>query len=138
MMIAVNYRNMMWISAILAGFMGSCLAALPVLFAGLFGVDLDSAGAFLGRMYGAGLLGFGLLSWCIRDLRDSRRQRAVLASYLLTDCCCFLAALNAQLGGVFNPAGWAIVVPYFCLCTGFVLAWPRPTPARTLAFPMGF
>lgn len=82
---------------------------LPRPFFGPLGVGLDEAGVLLARLFASALLALVVLLWRARASTDpGLRKIAVrgLFAYFLAST----AALTvAQMGGVMNALGWALV-----------------------------
>jgi hypothetical protein len=95
------------------------LVTLP--FVALYNVTLNAGGVFVGQLFGAALIGFGVLNWFARTVTDSKGVRAVVLANLVGDVVGFVIALVGQLTGVggVNQFGWSTVVIYLLLALGF-------------------
>ena len=125
----MNYRTVLTVAAMLSFLFGLGFMLLPAQLSALYNVQLDDAGRYIARLYGATLFGFGLLNWFARDFVDGWVQRAVLTANFLTAALGFLFSLMAQLGGVpgANALGWSTVLLYLLLALGFgYLRFMRP------------
>lgn len=107
------------ITAVITLVFGLAFVLVPTQLATLFGVDLNEGGVFIGRLFGAALLGFCVLAWFVRDAEASDTRGAIVLSYFIGDAIGFIVALIAQLANVMNALGWIIVVIYLLLALGF-------------------
>ena len=85
----------------------------------LLRVDLDLNGTFLARLFGATFILIGLFLWMTRKVGDLTTRRAVTFSVFVGDMLGFVVTLIAQLSGIVNPFGWAMVMVYLLLALGF-------------------
>ncbi len=93
--------------------------AAPGAMFGTFGVTPDSFASSLIRTFGSALLGFVVLLWFGRSSSNAELHRAVLASLFAYWLVSSVLMIIAQLAGLFNVMGWAIVV----LHVGFTVAY---------------
>jgi hypothetical protein len=117
----MTYKNFLTIASILAFLFGLGFVLMPGQLVSFYGVDLNAAGTLIAQLYGAALLGFGLLNWFARDFGDDGAKQAVLTANLASDALGFIFALMGQLGGVpgVNALGWSTVLIYLLLAAGF-------------------
>lgn len=126
----MTYRNVLTVAAILSVLFGLGFILMPGQLVSFYNLELTPPGLLVGQLYGATLLGFGLLNWFGRDFADGEAQRALLTADLLTAVIAFLVSLIGQLGGVpgVNALGWSTVLLYLLLGIGFgYLRFMRPT-----------
>ena len=102
------------------GFGGSLVLASSQL-ASLFGVnvELTQAGIALNRLFGAAIVGYGLLTWLARNTADSEARRAIVLALFVTHAIGFILAVLAQLAGMASALGWLIVAMYLLLALGY-------------------
>lgn len=102
------------------GFGGSLVLASSQL-ASLFGVnvELTQAGIALNRLFGAAIVGYGLLTWLARNTADSEARRAIVLALFVTHALGFIVAVLAQLSGMASALGWLIVAIYLLLALGY-------------------
>ncbi len=102
--------NMLFlVTMILEGLIAVIFIALPGPFFGPLGVRLDEAGVLLARLFASALLALVLVLWRARMSTDAAlRQLAVrgLFAYFLVSAA---ALAVAQVGGLMNALGWALV-----------------------------
>ncbi len=117
----MTLRNFLTVAAIIAFAFGLGFILIPGPMLSLYGVGLDPVGTLVGRLFGASLLGFGVLNWLARDVRDAWALRAIIIAELVADLIGFIYTLVGQLGGVggINALGWSTVLIYLLLALGF-------------------
>ncbi len=117
----MTLRNFLSVASIVAFVfgLGFVLVTLPLI--SLYNVTLNAGGVFVGQLFGAALIGFGVLNWFARTVTDSKGLRAVVLANLVGDALGFVIALLGQLAGVggVNQLGWSTVVIYLLLALGF-------------------
>ena len=96
----MTYKNFLSIAGILAILYGLSFSLMPGQLMSLYNVDINPGGVLVGRLFGATLLGFGILNWMSRDINDEGAKQAVLTGNLVGDGLGFIFVLIAQLGGV--------------------------------------
>jgi len=106
----MNFRNLMIINAVTGILFGAGFLIMPGLLSSLFGIAATPTSDFALRMYGAAILGYGLLGWLIRQARDGVVQKPVLTAVFVKDFGGFLVLLFAQLAGLMNAFGWSVVI----------------------------
>jgi len=109
----------MVIKAIVCLVFGILLVLVPGPLLSLYGITVGAGGIFMARVYGASLLGNLMLSWFARNAADSEARRAIILDLFVYDAVGFVVALLAQLSGLMNPLGWALVVIYLFFTLGF-------------------
>lgn len=119
----MSLKTLLIIKAVVCLFFGILLLAAPVFTYSIFGTDLNNAGAFAGREYGAALIGTMLLTWYARNASESRARRAIILDLFIYDAAGAVITFIAQLNGLFNPLGWALVALYLFLAIAFGYFW---------------
>jgi hypothetical protein len=107
------------VNAVIAGVFGLAFIFVPAATLSVYGVTADAQFAMVGQLFGAALLGFGLLTWSARNAADSEARRAIVFALFVSDAAGFVIALMAQLRGLVNVNGWSTVVIYLVLALGF-------------------
>jgi hypothetical protein len=115
----MTLRTLFTINAIIAILFGLALVLMPVPLQASYGVELSDAGLYMSRSLGAAFLGFGLISWLVRDSPGSSELRAILLGFFVSDVIGFVISLMYQLQGVTNALGWTTVAIYLLLALGF-------------------
>jgi hypothetical protein len=92
------------------------MLVFPAQYMGFFGVEVTGAGtAFLVRIFAAALLTYGFVGWFARNAGPSEAMRAIILGFFLSIAVGFFVVLHAQLSGVLNIYGWALVALYFLI-----------------------
>lgn len=117
----MTYRNITTFAAIVAFVFALGFMFMPARLTSFYNVTLDDSGAFVAQLFGASLLGFGVVNWFGRGLNDGQARDAVINANLIGDAAGFVFALLGQLGGVggVNALGWSTVILYLLLTAGF-------------------
>jgi hypothetical protein len=117
----MTYRNLLTIASIIALIFGLGFILMPGQLVSFYNVELTPAGILIAQLYGATLLGFGLLNWFARGFSDNATQQAILTANLVGDALGSIFSLMGQLGGVpgVNALGWSTVLIYVLLTLGF-------------------
>ena len=117
----MSYRNILTLASIIAFIFGLGFMLMPSQLVRFYNVELTPPGSLIAQLYGATLLGFGVLNWLARGFNDNTVQQAVLTANLVGDALGTIFALIGQLGGVpgVNALGWSTVLIYLLLTLGF-------------------
>jgi hypothetical protein len=117
----MTLRNFLLVASLLAFAFGLGFVLIPQQLTSLYNIMLEPGGVFVGQLFGAALLGFGVLNWMIRSVRDAQALQVVVLANLLGDGIGFIIALLSQLAGVggVNALGWSTVAVYLVLALGF-------------------
>jgi hypothetical protein len=85
----------------------------------LYGVSQGTDEIFLARLFGAALIGIGLLTWFARNIPDSETQQAITLSMLVYDIIGVIVAAHGTVSGVMNAVGWTGVAVFSFLALGY-------------------
>lgn len=112
---------------------GLAFALVPEQTTALYDVDLTEGGVLIGRLFGAALLSFCVVSWLVRNAEASPERQAVVLALFVGDAVGFVASLLAQLAEVANALGWSTVALYLILAVafGYLYFVGEPSSART-------
>ena len=109
---------------------GTVLLAVPGLLLAFNGIHTDETGLAIARLFGAEFIGFNLITWLVRDGRDSASTRLVVFGHAVSESLGFVVALAAKLAGLGNNFFWGIVVIYLLFAIGYAyFQFARPQPA---------
>lgn len=116
----MTLRNFLTAASIIAFVFGLGFVLIPVQLVSVYNVKLDASGVFVGQLYGAALIGFGVLNWFARNVTDARALQAVVLANLVGDGIGFVIALMGQLANVggISQFGWSTVILYLLLAIG--------------------
>ncbi|HVP60298.1 MAG TPA: hypothetical protein VMT11_07055 [Myxococcaceae bacterium] len=107
------------LNAVIAAAFGIAFIIVPAQLLQAYGVTLTPGTAVVSRLFGAALVGYGVLTWQVRASAASDALRAVVLALLVADVLGFLLSLQGVLGGATNALGWSTVVIYGLLGAGF-------------------
>ena len=117
----MTYKNFMTFASVVAFIFALGFILMPAQLVSFYNVTLNEGGILISQLFGATLLGFGVLNWFARSFGEGEAIQAVLTANLAADAVGFIFSLIGQLGGVpgVNALGWSTVVIYFILAAGF-------------------
>jgi hypothetical protein len=124
----MTFRTLLIIKAAVCLAFGLFLLLAPGVLLALLGAELNDAGTFTAREYGAALMGTLLLTWFAKEVKAADARGAILLDLLIYDLIGVVVTLLVVLSGVLNVLGWAIVVVYlfFTVGSGYLLIKERP------------
>jgi hypothetical protein len=126
----MKLQTLMVTKSIVCMVLGAIILAVPSILYGIFGAALTAAGAFAAREYGASLIGNMLVTWFVRNAKDSDARRAIVLGLCVYDGIGFLVTLAAVITGLINPLGWLVVILYLFFALGFGYYFVKvPQPA---------
>ena len=109
--------NFLLVKAVISLAFGIAFALVPAAVMSLYGVTLNSGGAFMARFLGACLIGIGLICWLDRNA-DPQVLQGITLALCIGDTVGFIVALLGQLSGLTNALGWVNVVIWLLLALG--------------------
>ena len=117
----MNYKNITTFASVLAFVFALGFILMPARLTSFYNVTLNEGGILIAQLFGAALLGYGVLNWLGRDFGDGQARITLVTANLATDAVGFIFALLGQLGGVpgVNALGWSTVAIYLLLAAGF-------------------
>jgi hypothetical protein len=115
-------RSLLVVAAAVALLPGIILIIKPELVMGIYGFQLDPAGAFAARMQGVLLVGLSVVYWSARDAIGQPLQTAVLLAGLLINAITTVIVVVSVVNGTINVAGWPASVLHGVLALGFTYA----------------
>ena len=115
----MKFKTLMILKALVCLSLGAPILIAPVFLYSLFGADLNPAGVFAAREYGASLIGNLCVTWFARKAVDSDARRAIILGLCIYDAIGFVITLIAQIAGVLGPLGWFAAAIYLFFAIGF-------------------
>ena len=107
------------ITAICAVVFGVAFLIIPTELYSLYAVDSTEGLNYMGQLFGAALIGLGLIAWFARNATDSDARKAIVLSFFIADGIGFIVALIGQINSIVGPLGWLTVAIYLLLTIGF-------------------
>ena len=129
----MTFKTLLLIKAVVCLTFGVLLLFFPGFLLGVLGASLAAPGIFLGREYGANMIGTMTLMWFARDLGETRARRPILLYLLVYDAISLVVTTINTLSGVLNVLGWGIAAVYLFLALGsayLLLQNPKPSTAK--------
>ena len=116
----MKLSTLMIINAVIAAAFGVAFVLVPSQVVSLYGIeDASEILIYVGRLLGAALIGFAVLTLSARNASDSDARRAIVLALLISDGIGFIVALMGQLAEVVNSLGWSTVAIYLVLALGW-------------------
>lgn len=107
------------ITAVIAIVFGVVFVIIPTQVYSLYGIESNAMLNYMAQLFGAALIGIGLICWLSRNIAESEAGRAIIFSIFIADAIAFITALIGQLNNVVNSLGWSTVAIYLLLSLGF-------------------
>jgi hypothetical protein len=107
------------ITAIIAIVFGIAFVLIPSQVYSLYGIESTSGLDYMGQLFGAALIGIGLIAWLSRNATHSDARKAIILGFFIADGIGFVIALIGQLNNILGSLGWLTVAIYFLLSIGF-------------------
>ena len=107
----MKLSTLLAINAVFAVIFGLGFLLIPETLLSFYGVSLGAAGLYLGRLLGGAFLGYGILSWLVRD-GSGPEMRAVILALFVSKIISFVITVYYQLQGISNALGWSTAVIY--------------------------
>jgi hypothetical protein len=117
--IHMKLNTFMTITAIVAIIFGLGFILVPEPSLKPYGTTTDLTGLFLGRYFGASLIGIAFITWLTRNAPASATRKGLLAGLFVTMVLGFVVALYDKFAGAGNALIWLNVAIYFLLGVGF-------------------
>jgi len=100
---------------------GAAMIFIPTILFPMFGVELDSDGALMARVFGSALLNIGLMCYLVRsEPLHSNGVRAILIGNFLFHAIDAVSTFIASYNGVMNTLGWMFFGLHTILALGFL------------------
>jgi len=129
----MTFKTLLLIKAVVCLTFGVLLLFFPGFLLGVLGASLAAPGLFLGREYGANMIGTMTLMWFARDLGETHARKPILLYLLVYDALGLLVTTINTLSGVLNFMGWGIVAVYLFITLGsayLLLQKPKSSTAH--------
>jgi hypothetical protein len=118
----MNYRIMFALNSVVAFLFGLGFLFVPNRALGLFGTETFVSTVLLARLFGAAMLGLGLVLWFAKDVREASIQKGLGIALLVT---AVTGLVVTSLGtftshAVLRTNGWAVMLVYLIFGLGYV------------------
>ena len=107
------------VASILSLIYGSGFILLPAQLLSIYGIETNDGGLLFVRLFGAALIGLGVLAWFVRNTDTWEARRAIVLAFFVINALSSLVLLLAQLAGTVNGLGWVNVAIFLVLALGF-------------------
>ena len=115
----MKLRNLFLLNTVVALLFALGFLLMPGVLLDLFGFINNAGAKLLGRFIGVELLVGGLITFLVRDSRDSNALQAITLANLIASVVGFIASLGGMISGAMGVLGWLIVATYLLLSLGF-------------------
>jgi hypothetical protein len=111
------------LNAVAALVFGLAFVLMPVTLADMYGGELNDAGVYVARLFGAVVLGYCLISWLVRNAGESDTRRAIVIAFFASWAIGLIVTLITQFSGLLNALGWlnVVIYAYFTFAYGYNL-----------------
>jgi hypothetical protein len=115
----MNLKILFVITAVVTLVFGVLFIVIPDQVYSWYGINGDMQLNYMGSLYGALLIGIGLIAWLGRNAAESDSRKAIVLAFFIADLIGFIIALVAQLHNLVNSMGWMTVAIYFFFTVAF-------------------
>lgn len=115
----MKLNTLFLITAIIAFFFGILFVIIPTSTYSFYGIQSDPTLNYMAELFGAALIGIGLIAWLSRKTTDNNALKVITLSFFIADGIGFIIALIGQINNVVNNLGWLTVAIYLVLSLGF-------------------
>ena len=120
------------INAIVAIVFGVAFVLIPAKVYSMYAIESGAGLDYMGQLFGAALIGYGLIAWLVRKAADSDSRRAIILAFFIASGIGFIIALIGQLNDVIGSLGWLTVAIYLLLAIGFgYFQFSKPSSSET-------
>jgi len=124
----MSYRIIFALNAAVAFLFGGGFLFFPARVLGLFGTETFVSTLFVARLFGAAMLGLGLVLWFAKDVLDEKIQKGLGLALLVSAATGLVVTLLGTFAAhaVIRTNGWAIMMVYLVLGLGYgYLLFPK-------------
>jgi hypothetical protein len=117
----MKLRSLAISTAVVSFFFGIGLVLIPQTVVSSYGRELSVTGIYLARLLGAAFLGFGVITWLIRNVDPNPTTRALSLAIFVMDMSAAIISIAGQVSNppVTNALGWTTVAIYLALGAGW-------------------
>jgi len=109
------------LNSIVAFLFGLGFLFVPTRALGLFGTETFVSTVLLARLFGAAMLGLGLVLWFAKDVKDASVQKGMGIALLVSAVTGLIVTLLGTFASnaVIRTNGWAVMMVYVVLGLGY-------------------
>lgn len=115
----MRFNTLLIANVVLAFLFGVGLIFMPSTLSDLYSAELTPAGAYMGQLLGACLVGFAILSWYARGISEFATRQAFATMFFLGYLLALILSVMAKANGILNDLGWVNIAIYALLAFGF-------------------
>lgn len=114
----MTFKTLLIMNAVMAFLTGIACVLVPAPLLATYGITLIPMGFIIYQLWGALLIGLGVLSWLVRNTTELELQKAVALSLFVTYGISGGLAIRGQFSGA-NSLGWSTVAVFAVFALGF-------------------
>jgi len=117
----MNYRMMFALNSVIALLFGLGFLFVPNRALGLFGTETFVSTVLVSRLFGAAMLGLGLVLWFAKDVQEANVQKGMGIALLVSAVTVLIVTLLGTFASnaVIRTNGWAAMFIYVILGSGY-------------------
>jgi len=117
------------VNGIVASAFGIAFFAAPAQALAPYGVQMAGPGLLVARLFGAALVGYGLITWRFRNTTDAGVLRSLEIALAVPNALGAIVSAYGVISGQVNALGWSTVAIYAIFAAGygwFAVRGPAP------------
>ena len=114
----INLKNLLIANAVVFGISGLTSILAPSIILSMWGITSEQGTLLTTQYDGIGSIAIALVSWIIREDKDSKTQKALILAMLIAYIIGFIISVAGTISGVMKT-GWPVVVIFLFFATGF-------------------
>ena len=114
----INLKNLLIANAAVFGMCGLISILAPSIILSMWGITSEQGTLLTTQYDGIGSIAIALVSWIIREDKNSKTQKAIILAMLITYIIGVIVSVAGTVSGVMKT-GWPVVVIFLFFATGF-------------------
>jgi NAD/NADP transhydrogenase beta subunit len=114
----INLKNLLIANAVVFGICGLISILAPSIILSMWGIASDQGTLLTTQYDGVVSIAIALISWIIREDKDSKTQKAIILAMLITYIIGVIVSVAGTISGVMKT-GWPVIVIFLFFATGF-------------------
>jgi hypothetical protein len=115
----MKLRNLFLLGTVVAFIFALGFLLGPTTILPMFGLTAGKSEVLLTQVFGAALIGFGVLSWFARDFTDLKARDGAVISLFLFNVVAFVVTLLGVLSGAMKSGGWVAAIIFLVFAAGY-------------------